>query len=127
MYKHLPTQEHKPGQRYMFVENLPIPKKPGEPHGHIDAIDPLTAKKKWRVPLTDLNLVGYARDRRRSCSRENHRRVHRAQCRQWKTVMAIPDRFGHQCDAGHLHANKGRQCNRAFRSAAFTESTASGS
>ncbi len=56
MYKHLPTQEHKPGQRYMFVENLPIAKKPGEPHGHIDAIDPLTAEKKWRVPLTDFQI-----------------------------------------------------------------------
>jgi len=56
MYKHLPIQERKPGQRYMFVENLPIPKKPGEPHGHIDAIDPLTAKKKWRVPLMDFQI-----------------------------------------------------------------------
>lgn len=56
MYKHLPTQQHVPGQRYMFVENLPIAKKPGEPHGHIDAIDPLTAEKKWRVPLTDFQI-----------------------------------------------------------------------
>ena len=53
MYKHLPTQPYVAGQRYMFVENLPIPKKPGEPQGHIDAIDPLTAEKKWRVPLMD--------------------------------------------------------------------------
>ena len=56
LYKHLPIQERKSGQRYMFVENLPIPKKPGEPHGHIDAIDPLTAEKKWRVPLTDFQI-----------------------------------------------------------------------
>ena len=25
----------------------------GEPIGHVDAIDPLTGKQKWRVPLTD--------------------------------------------------------------------------
>jgi len=56
MFRHLPTKQHVPGQRYMFVENLPIPKKPGEPHGHIDAIDPLTAEKKWRVPLTDFQI-----------------------------------------------------------------------
>ena len=53
MFRHLETKPHVAGQRYMFVENLPIPKKPGEPHGHIDAIDPLTAEKKWRVPLMD--------------------------------------------------------------------------
>ena len=38
----------------MNIENIPIPKKPGEPTGHIDAIDPLTGEQKWRVPLTDL-------------------------------------------------------------------------
>ncbi len=53
MFRHLETKPHVPGQRYQFVENLPIAKKPGEPHGHIDAIDPLTAEKKWRVPLMD--------------------------------------------------------------------------
>ncbi len=26
----------------------------GEPVGHVDAIDPLTGKQRWRVPLTDL-------------------------------------------------------------------------
>jgi alcohol dehydrogenase (cytochrome c) len=40
----------------MFVENIPIPPKPGEPVGHIDAIDPLTGKQKWRVPLTDFQI-----------------------------------------------------------------------
>jgi alcohol dehydrogenase (cytochrome c) len=56
MYKHL---EHKPyvqGQRYMNVENVPITKKPGEPHGHTEAIDPLTGKPKWRVPLMDFQI-----------------------------------------------------------------------
>ena len=28
----------------------------GEPWGHIDAIDPLTGKQKWRVPLTDHSI-----------------------------------------------------------------------
>ena len=41
------------GQRYQFIENRPTPAQPGEPIGHVDAIDPLTGKPKWRVPLTD--------------------------------------------------------------------------
>src|SRR6478609_10779780 len=52
-YKHLTTQEYIAGQRYVFVENLPVAKQPGEPQGHMEAINPLTAEKKWRVPLTD--------------------------------------------------------------------------
>jgi alcohol dehydrogenase (cytochrome c) len=54
MYKHLPTEPYAKGQRYMFIENLPLPRQPGEPIGHVDAIDPLTGQQKWRVPLTDL-------------------------------------------------------------------------
>jgi alcohol dehydrogenase (cytochrome c) len=56
MYKHLPHKPYEVGQRYMNIENLPIPKKPGEPHGHIDAIDPLTGQQKWRVPLMDFQI-----------------------------------------------------------------------
>jgi alcohol dehydrogenase (cytochrome c) len=37
----------------MFVENLNMPSK-GEPIGHVDAIDPITGKQRWRVPLTDV-------------------------------------------------------------------------
>jgi alcohol dehydrogenase (cytochrome c) len=55
-FKHLETKPYVAGQRYMFVENIPIPPKPGEPVGHIDAIDPLTGKQKWRVPLTDFQI-----------------------------------------------------------------------
>src|SRR3954452_18429687 len=55
-YKHLTTQEYVAGQRYTFVENLPVAKQPGEPHGHMEAINPLTAEKKWRVPLTDFQI-----------------------------------------------------------------------
>jgi len=54
MYKHLPTEPYVKGQRYQFIENLPLARAPGEPIGHIDAIDPLTGQQKWRVPLTDL-------------------------------------------------------------------------
>jgi alcohol dehydrogenase (cytochrome c) len=53
-YKHLPIEPFAKGQRYMFIENLPLPRAPGEPIGHVDAIDPLTGQQKWRVPLTDL-------------------------------------------------------------------------
>src|ERR1044072_2742512 len=40
----------------MFIGNLPLPRATGEPVGHIEAIDPLTAEKKWRVPLTDFQI-----------------------------------------------------------------------
>jgi alcohol dehydrogenase (cytochrome c) len=53
LYKHLPTEPYAKGQRYMFIENLPLPRQPGEPVGHVDAIDPMTGQQKWRVPLTD--------------------------------------------------------------------------
>src|SRR3989449_8277925 len=33
-----------------------MPRAAGSPIGHIDAIDPLTGEKKWRVPLTDLQI-----------------------------------------------------------------------
>src|SRR2546425_95637 len=56
MYKHLETQPRIVGQRYQFIENLPLPRVPGEPVGHIEAIDPLTAAKKWRVPLADFQI-----------------------------------------------------------------------
>jgi alcohol dehydrogenase (cytochrome c) len=56
MYKHLEIKPHVVGQRYMYIENLPLPRAAGEPVGHIEAIDPLTAEKKWRVPLTDFQI-----------------------------------------------------------------------
>ncbi len=56
MYKHLETKPFEKGQRYMFIENLPLPRAAGEPLGHIEAIDPLTAEKKWRVPLMDFQI-----------------------------------------------------------------------
>src|SRR2546427_11015888 len=40
----------------MYIENLPLPRAAGEPVGHIEAIDPLTAEKKWRVPLADFQI-----------------------------------------------------------------------
>jgi alcohol dehydrogenase (cytochrome c) len=56
MYKHLEIKPHVVGQRYMYIENLPIPRPAGQPLGHIDAIDPLTGQKKWRVPLMDFQI-----------------------------------------------------------------------
>jgi alcohol dehydrogenase (cytochrome c) len=56
MYRHLETKPYERGQRYMYTENLPLPRAAGEPIGHIDAIDPLTGEKKWRVPLMDFQI-----------------------------------------------------------------------
>ena len=53
LFKQLPTGAYVPGQRFMFVENLPAKQPEGEPIGHVDAIEPLTAKQVWRSPLWD--------------------------------------------------------------------------
>jgi alcohol dehydrogenase (cytochrome c) len=49
----LPVEAFVPGTRYQFVENLPAPHPAGEPIAHVDAIDPMTAKPRWRAPLWD--------------------------------------------------------------------------
>src|SRR5260221_6608944 len=48
---------HVAGQRYMFIENLNMPSN-GQPIGHVDAIDPLTGKQRWRVPRSEERRVG---------------------------------------------------------------------
>src|SRR5499427_743152 len=50
--KDLPV--YKPGERYTGVENTSAPRKPGEPWGYFGALDPLTAKPKWKIPLVEL-------------------------------------------------------------------------
>jgi len=56
LYKHLEHKPYEVGQRYQNIENVRPPPTPGQPQGHIDAIDPLTGEKKWRVPLTDFQI-----------------------------------------------------------------------
>jgi alcohol dehydrogenase (cytochrome c) len=56
MYKHLEIKPHVVGQRYQFIENLPLPRSADQPLGHMEAIDPLTAQKKWRTPLMDFQI-----------------------------------------------------------------------
>ena len=53
MIKFVPI-EYKAGQRYVGLENLPAPREPGSPIAHVDAIEPLTAKHKWRTPIMDI-------------------------------------------------------------------------
>src|SRR5262249_20470967 len=43
--KHLESKPHVVGQRYMYIENLNMPRPHGQPIGHIN---PLTGDKKWR-------------------------------------------------------------------------------
>ena len=45
--------DYKPGQRYVGMENRLTDVAAGEPYGHVEAIEPLTGKARWRVPLTD--------------------------------------------------------------------------
>lgn len=47
--------EYKVGQRYVGLENRPAPPT-GGPIAHIDAINPLTGKHAWRVPIDDIPL-----------------------------------------------------------------------
>ena len=53
LFRQLETKPYVQGQRYQFVENLPAKQPEGEPIAHMDAIDPLTAKQKWRAPIAD--------------------------------------------------------------------------
>src|SRR5262249_61861695 len=48
MYKHLEHKPYEVGQRYQNIENVRPPPTSGQPQDHIDAIDPLTADKRWR-------------------------------------------------------------------------------
>ena len=96
------------GQRYMFIENLPLPRAPGEPIGHVDAIDPLTGKQKWRVPLTDMQnwSAMLATGGGLLFTGKRDRRVHRARRRHRQDAVAVPDQLRHQRPAGHLHAQR---------------------
>jgi alcohol dehydrogenase (cytochrome c) len=53
IYRHIETKPHMAGQRYQFIENKPTPVEPGTPIAHVEAIEPLTANKRWRTPLLD--------------------------------------------------------------------------
>jgi alcohol dehydrogenase (cytochrome c) len=53
IYRHIEVKPWVAGQRYQFVENRVAPLPPGEALAHMDAIDPLTAKPRWRAALTD--------------------------------------------------------------------------
>jgi len=50
-YRFIPLAEFKPGSRYQGVENIISPVKTDTLAGHIEAIDPMTGKAKWRTPL----------------------------------------------------------------------------
>jgi len=52
-YSYAELAPYKPGMRYQGTTNTYPPVNKGDLVGHIEAIDPLTAKPKWRVPLQD--------------------------------------------------------------------------
>ena len=53
IFKFAPIGEYKPGERYTGVQTRVPPRRPGEPDGFYVAVDPLTAKPKWKIPLMD--------------------------------------------------------------------------
>ena len=52
-YRFIELKPYEAGLRYQGTQNTYPEVKPGDVVGHIEAIDPLTAKAKWRVPLKD--------------------------------------------------------------------------
>lgn len=54
LVRFVPVQ-YKPGQRYVGLENVPVPNRPKDlPIAHVDAIEPLTGKTRWRAPIMDI-------------------------------------------------------------------------
>ncbi len=53
-YKLLPVEVPKPGSGARYVgAQFTVANAPNEPKGFIEAIDPLTGKAKWKIPLND--------------------------------------------------------------------------
>ena len=52
-FKLQPLEAFKPGQRWMGITPTKHEVVPGEPAGHMKAIDPLTGKSRWEVALND--------------------------------------------------------------------------
>lgn len=52
-HKMIKLDTFKPGQRWTGIQDLKFIDEPGGPRGFIEAIDPLTGKAKWKVPLMD--------------------------------------------------------------------------
>jgi alcohol dehydrogenase (cytochrome c) len=57
IYRFTDLTPYQAGARYQGVENSYAPVKPGDVVGHIEAIDPLTAKPKWRIPQKDIQVA----------------------------------------------------------------------
>ncbi|WP_108645482.1 PQQ-dependent dehydrogenase, methanol/ethanol family [Polynucleobacter rarus] len=53
IFKFAKLDEYKVGQRYQGVQTSVPPQNPNEPNGFYMALDPLTAKPKWKIPLMD--------------------------------------------------------------------------
>ena len=52
-YQLAPLEAFKPGSRWMGVKDLKFTNEPNVPRGYIKALDPMTGKSKWEVPLND--------------------------------------------------------------------------
>ena len=52
--------DYKPGQRYTGAETGRVPLPAGAPFGYYNAMDPMTGKPKWQVPLHDADIGMWA-------------------------------------------------------------------
>jgi alcohol dehydrogenase (cytochrome c) len=52
--------DYKAGQRYTGAETGRVPLPAGAPFGYYNAMDPLTGKPKWQVPLHDADIGMWA-------------------------------------------------------------------
>ena len=105
-YKFTELAPYKPGLRYQGMANRYPELKPGDVVGHIEAIDPLTAKAKWRVPLPDYQIWSamLATGGGLLFTGKSHRGILRHGRGHRRDAVGVPDELGRQRDADHLDA-----------------------
>ena len=105
LFKHLPTGPYVAGQRFQFVENLPVQaarRRAGGPCRCDRAADRQTSVA--RAALGPSAMVGDRGDRRRiAVHRQGNRRIHRYRRGGRQDTLAVSDRLRHQRAADHLH------------------------
>jgi alcohol dehydrogenase (cytochrome c) len=56
-YRFIKLQDYKAGSRYQGIENISSPITADTIASHLEAIDPLTGKAKWRTPIKGQQLA----------------------------------------------------------------------
>ena len=107
-YKFVPLAEFKPGFRFQGVENTYSPVTPDTTAGWIEAIDPMTAKPKWRVPVKG-QMIGSAMLATGGgllFTGKHTGEFIALDADNGEHAVAVQDALGHQRAAGHLDAQR---------------------